>query len=134
MNWILLMSSAVFARVKANLSDKLKAEYGMTDKNFSAVDGLNADAVFPFVYVHMLPGIENAMDLERTSINGGLFTFQIEVYDNQSANRARRIMSDVVAVMKKMSFEITSMPEIEKAETHRCVARFRRNISKNDVL
>lgn len=134
MNWILLMSSAVFARVKANLSDKLKAEYGMTDKNFSAVDGSNAHAVFPFVYVHMLPGIETAMDLERTTINGGLFTFQIEVYDNQSASRARHVMSEIVSAMKKMSFEITSMPEMSKTDVHRCVARFRRNISKNDVL
>lgn len=134
MNWIMLMSSAVFARIKSNLSDKFKAEYGMTDKNFSAVDGSNAHAVFPFVHVHMLPGVENAMDLERTSVNGGLFTFQIDVYDNQSANRARNVMSEVVATMKKMSFEITSMPEVEKAETHRCVARFRRNISKKDVL
>lgn len=132
--WIMLLPSAVFSRIKGEFSEIIKTAYEMSDLNFSTTDSSNKKAVFPFVYVHLLPAMENAFDLERTTVNGGLFTFQIDVYDNQTQYRTRKVMGEIIRIMKRMRFDIVAMPEPETKDTHRITARFRRDISKNDIL
>ena len=65
-----------------------------TDRNFSTVGSSDTQAVFPFVYVQLLPSAEAGQDIEGNTINAGLFTFQIEVTDNQSQARAKDVMSE----------------------------------------
>ena len=107
----------------------------MTDTNFS-MSNTNTKAVFPFVYVNALPGSERGQDLGGTSINGGLFSFQIDVYDNQTQTRARKVMTEVVRIMKSMGFESNSMPSFEQTQdnTVRMVTRFRRVIGAEDYF
>lgn len=133
-DWIMLLPSVVFSRIKGEFSKEIKTEYGMTGSNFSTTDSSNKKAVFPFAYVHLLPAVEEAQTLDEISINGGLFTFQIDVHDNQSQNRARRVMGEMVRIMKSMRFNIIAMPELESGDTYRCTARFRRTIGSGDVL
>lgn len=132
--WIMLVPSFVFTRIKTEFSEEIKTRYGMTGENFSTVNSLNKNAVFPFVYVHALPAMEQGQDLEGNAVNAGLFSFQIEVFDNKSQNRARSVMGEIVRIMKEMRFEITAMPEFDTTDTHRCVTRFRRMIGSGDVL
>lgn len=133
--WIMLIPSVVFTRIKAGLSEDIKTKYGMTDDNFSAVDENNKKAVFPFVYVHLLPATEVGADLSGDHINAGMFTFQIDVYDNRSQNRAKEVASDILSIMKSMRFNISSMPEFTVSSgVHRCTMRARRVIGSGDVL
>ena len=67
----------------------------MKDENFSTVGSSDARAVFPFVYIQLLPSTEQGQDIEGNTINAGLFTFQIEVTDNQTQSRAKDVMSEV---------------------------------------
>lgn len=134
-DWTDRISSIVFTRIKNEFSSTLKTKYKMTDSNFSTVGSSDTPAVFPFVYVQILPGIETSEDLEGTSINGALFTFQIDVTDNKSQTRAKEVMSEIKRIMKRMSFKIVSMPNFtDTKDTHRVTARFRRQIDKNDTL
>lgn len=133
-DWIMLLPSVVFSRIKGEFSEAIKTSYNMTGSNFSTTDSSNTKAVFPFVYVHLLPAVEEGQTLDGTSVNGGLFTFQIDVYDNQSQSRARQVMGEIVRIMKSMRFSIVAMPEFESGDTHRCTARFRRIIGSGDVL
>lgn len=133
-DWIMLLPSVVFSRIKGEFSEEIKIEYGITGSNFSTTDSSNKKAVFPFVYVHLLPAVEEGQTLDGETVNGGLFTFQIDVYDNQLQNRARPVMGEIVRIMKSMRFQIVAMPEFESGDTHRCTARFRRAIADNDVL
>lgn len=133
-DWIMLLPSVVFTRIKEEFSETIKTAYGMTGSNFSTTDSSNKKAIFPFVYVHLLPAIEQGQTLDGETVNAGLFTFQIDVYDNQSQNRARQVMSEVVRIMKSMRFDIVSMPEFQSGDTHRCTARFRRIIGSGDTL
>ena len=130
----MVIPSFIYNRVLAEFSKTISSEYGMTNSNFSTTDSLNKNAIFPFVYIHLLPGTEEGETLEGQTVNGGLFTFQIDVYDNQSASRARTIMGEIVRIMKEMQFSIVAMPEFEYADTHRCTARFRRVIGNVDVI
>ena len=133
--WIMQLSSIVFTRVKTEFSEKIKTKLKMTNNNFSTTDSQNKKAVFPFVYINLLPAVEQGMDLEGIDINGGLFTFQIDVYDNQTQARAREVMGEVVRIMKAMRFEITAMPSFESTDDiERMTARFRRLIGALDTI
>lgn len=132
--WVMLVPSIVFTKIKTDFSQVIKDKYKMTNDNFSTINSSNKDAVFPFVHVHMLTAVEQGQDLEGTSINAGIFTFQIDVIDNKTQNRARNVMSEVLRIMKSMSFDVIAMPEFESGDTHRCIARFRRMIGSGDIL
>ena len=133
--WTMQIGSMVFSRIKNEFPAKLKSKYNMTDKNFSAVGSSDTPAVFPFVYVQLLPAAEQGEELEGESINAGIFTFQLDVTDNKSQVIAKTVMLEVMQIMKKMRFGVTEMPSFEDTkDTHRCTARFRRTIGENDTL
>lgn len=135
-DWVMLVPSLVFSRIKADFSNKIMLQYGMTGEHFSTVNKNNTDPLFPFVYVQSLPSSEEGADLEGLSINAGLFSFQVDVYDNRSQTRAREVMGEVVRIMKTMRFHVTSMPEFKRDAdgVYRSTARFRRIIGAGDIL
>ena len=135
-DWIMLVPSYVFSRIKSGFSAKIKEQYGMTDVHFSTVGRSRTEPKFPFVYLKMLPSSETGQDLEGDSINAAMFSFQVETTDNQSQSRARQVMGEVVRIMKEMRFGVVGIPELEVTEdgTHRCIARFRRVIGSGDIL
>ena len=133
--WYMMIPLMVFTKLKQNFSQTIKDTYKMTDSNFSTVGSSDTPAVFPFVSFKTLPATEKGRDLQGTSVNGALFTFQIEVYSNKTQNDARNVMSEVTKVMKTMGFEINSMPSFEDTkDVHRMTARFRRMFGADDKL
>lgn len=133
--WYMMIPLMVFTKLKQNFSQTIKDKYKMTDTNFSTVGSSDTPAVFPFVSFKTLPATEQGRDLQGTSVNGALFTFQIEVYSNKTQNDARNVMSEIARIMKTMGFEIISIPSFEDTkDVHRMIARFRRIIGANDKL
>lgn len=134
--WVMIIPSIIFTKIKTEFSAKLKEKYNMTDKNFSTVGSSDTPAVFPFVYLQSIQPIETGMDLEATNINGGIFSFQIDVTDNQSQYRAKEVMTEVLRIMKKMGFQCKPMPSFDDSvkDVKRMVARFQRAIDENDIL
>ena len=134
-DWTDRISSVVFTRIKNEFSSSLKTKYKMTSSNFSTVGSSDTPAVFPFVYVQLLPSAETGQDLEGATINAGLFTFQIEVTDNQSQARAKDVMSEVKRIMKSMRFTVQCTPTLEDTkDTHRAIMRCNRLIGSGDIL
>ena len=134
-DWTDRISSTVFTRIKNEFSSSLKTKYKMTSSNFSTVGSSDTPAVFPFVYIQILPGAEQGQDLDGTSVNAGLFTFQIEVTDNQTQARAKDVMSEVKRIMKSMRFEVQPTPKFEDTkDTHRATIRCSRVIGAGDKL
>lgn len=130
-----MVPSMIFTRIKNEFSAKTKEKYKMTDKNFSTVGSSDTPAVFPFVYVQTLSSSEVGRDLEGTSINAELYSFQIEVTDNRTQANVRTVMTEILKVMKRMAFEVVGTPYYEDTkDTHRCIARFRRAIGEKDML
>lgn len=127
------IESRIYSRIKYAFPQKVKDKY--PDLNFTTDNRDLVDAKFPCVYVHLMPALEMGQDLEGTTINGGMFTFQIEVYDNQSQNRAKTVMSEIVGIMKEMRFELNAFPEFQNTTSaYRSLARFRRVIGAGDIL
>ena len=134
-DWTDRISSVVFTRIKNEFSSSLKEKYKMKDENFSTVGSSDAPAVFPFVYVHLLPSTEQGQDIEGNTINAGLFTFQIEVTDNQTQARAKDVMSEVKRIMKSMRFTVQCTPTLEDTkDTHRAIMRCNGIIGSCDIL
>ena len=87
------------------------------------------------MYIQLLPSTEQGQDIEGNTINAGLFTFQIEVTDNQSQTRAKDVMSEVKRIMKSMRFTIQPTPDIQDTkDTHRAIMRCNRRIGSSDIL
>lgn len=134
-DWYMMIPLMVFTRLEQDFSQTIKDAYNMTHSNFSTVGSSDTPAVFPFVYVQTLPATEQGRDLQGTSVNGALFSFQIEVYSNKTQTEARKVMSEVMRIMKTMGFEITSMPSFESTkDVHRMISRFRRMFGADDKL
>lgn len=134
-DWIDRISSVVFTRIKNEFSSKLKTKYKMTDSNFSTVGSSSNPAVFPFVYVQLLPSVEQGQDIEGNEINAGLFTFQIEVTDNQKQAIAKDVMSEIKRIMKSMRFTVQPTPDIQDTkDIHRAIMRCNRRIGSWDIL
>ena len=134
-DWTDRISSVVFTRIKNEFSSSLKTKYKMTNSNFSTIGSSDTPAVFPFVYVQLLPSAETGQDLEGATINAGLFTFQIEVTDNQTQARAKDVMSEVKRIMKSMRFTVQCTPTLEDTkDTHRAIMRCNRIIGSCDIL
>lgn len=133
-SWVMLIPSNVYTRIVAEFSNTIKTQYKMTSANFSTANASDTPAVFPFVFIQLLPDGAGYGDLEGTSINGGNFTFQVIVSDNQSQQRARSVMAEVLRIMKKMRFTAT-IPSVETMDkTHQAVCRFSRVIGFDDKL
>ena len=134
-DWTDRISSIVFTRIKNEFSSSLKTKYKMTSSNFSTVGSSDTPAVFPFVYVQLLPSAEQGQDIEGNTINAGLFTFQIEVTDNQTQARAKDVMSEIKRIMKAMRFTVQCTPTLEDTkDTHRAIMRCNRRIGSDDIL
>ena len=134
-DWTDMISSNVFTRIKNEFSSTIKKNYKMKDENFSTVGSSDTPAVFPFVYVQLLPSTEQGQDIEGNTINAGLFTFQIEVTDNQTQARAKDVMSEVKRIMKSMRFTVQCTPKLEDTkDTHRAIMRCNRIIGSCDIL
>lgn len=136
--WSMMIPSSVFTRIKNEVPKSIKvgtSTIKLSSKNFSTVGSSDTPAVFPFVFVQELPAVERGQTLDGQTINGGLFTFQIDVTDNVSQARARAVMTEVLRVMKEMRFEVISMPSFEFSNgTHRMTMRCRRMIGALDTL
>ena len=134
-DWTDRISSIVFTRIKNEFSSSLKEKYKMKDENFSTVGSSDTPAVFPFVYIQLLPSTEQGQDIEGNTINAGLFTFQIEVTDNKKQVIAKDVMSEVKRIMKSMRFTVQPTPDIQDTkDTHRAIMRCNRRIGSDDVL
>lgn len=131
--WTSEISSIVFTKVKVEVLKSLKNKY--PNIYFTNSDRVQTDPKFPTVYIHEIGSTEQGEDLEGTSINAVLTTFQVDVTDNQSQNRANEVISEVVGIMKSMRFSVIAMPEFQNTEsTYRSTARFRRMIGQGDIL
>lgn len=148
--WTSDIPNIVFARVTEDFSEELKEKYEfeMTKvkypfmeeaqvswNKFSTSQVSDTPPEFPYITIIELPGQERGQTLDGNSLNAALFTFQVDVFDNQSEARAGECMDEVTRVMKTMRFDINSMPYPNNSQQeYRKTARFSRIIGFNDIL
>lgn len=132
-DWAIELESTVTALVKAKTLTQLKKTY---PKIVITNEGENSgQAVFPTIYIHLLPAVEQGQTLDGQGINALLATFQVDITTNTSKADCRKVMATITDVFKTMRFSGTSMPETSVSnKIHRSTARFRRIVAANDRL
>lgn len=135
-DWIMNISPMLFTRIKSEFSEKIKTKYNMKDTNFSTTDFKNKTPVFPFVFIKQMPAQITSTDLERNSISGMDFYFQVDVFDNKSQARANEVMREILRIMvSKMRFQPKPAPSFDSVDdVYRMTVRFERKIDYNDIL
>lgn len=142
--WTFSIPDIVFSRVMNDFSEDLKTKYKMQKikvngivkwSNFSTSQVSETPPIFPYITIIELPGAERGQDLEGSTINGGLFTFQVDVFDNDKESKAQKCMEEVMRIMKTMRFSVNPMPSFDsKPQEYRMTARFSRIIGSGDTL
>ena len=131
-DWATDLESTVTALVKAKGLPRLQNKYPkirITDEGESS-----GSAVFPTVYIHLLPAVEQGQTLDGQTINALLATFQVDVTTNTSKSDCRKVTAVITDTFKTMRFQGT-MPEFSISnKVYKSTARFRRLIGANDRL
>lgn len=123
--WAYDLGAQIYSVIRVNVQQRLSSLYNnlnITNKSKSV-----GTPHFPTIYIHELPGTEVGQDLEGTSINGIMITFQVEVTTNEDEAEIRKIMGVVADEFKRMHFQTVSLLDIDDSgEVIRGIARFRR--------
>lgn len=132
-DWAIDLESTVTTLVKVKTLTQLKKTYPkivITNEGESS-----GQAVFPTVYIHLLPAVEQGQTLDGQTINALLATFQVDVTTNTSKADCRKVMATITDTFKIMRFQGNAMPEFSISnKVHKSTARFRRMIAANDGL
>lgn len=131
-SWAYDLGTVIFSTVKAKALPELMNKY--PEIYFTSNSKSLDEATFPTVYIHRMAAVETGNDIEGTSINATIETFQVDVFADTSQTDAGYIMSVVAEAFKEMRFQIAAMPEFNEGETYRSTARFRRVVGANDIL
>lgn len=128
-SWYLQVQSKVFTQVQYMMNKKYP-KLNCTTKNENGLP-----AKFPTLYLHELEPIERGMDLTNETVNAVLSTIEIQVWTNTTEDDCRKIMSEAVTQMKKLSFNIIALPEIQMNDKIAWgVMRCRRMIGNGDKI
>ena len=123
--WAYDLGKQIYSLIRVNVQQRLSSLYNnlnITNKSKSV-----GTPQLPTIYIHELPGAEVGQDLEGTSINGVMITFQADVTTNEDEAEIRKIMGVVADEFKKMHFQTVSLLDIDDSgDVIRGIARFRR--------
>ena len=134
--WVIDKPTQIFTILKNEFSAAIKAKYNMTSQNFTDVAITTTSPVFPKVFFQNLAGGEQGRTFDG-GINAVLFTFQIDVTDNNTLpTTTKEIMTEVMRIMIGLGFEVSAIPNFENNVdgVHRMTARFRRLIGANEPI
>lgn len=132
--WTMDIGSAVLSKLRSKGTKALVNDY--PNINFTDSDRASSTPKFPTVYYHEISSPETGQTMDGASLNGVLYSVQIEVTDNGTTSlTTKTVMSKVVDIMKEMRFQVVGTPEFQNTQNvFRMVARFRRTIGYNDVI
>lgn len=124
---------SILNRIFTQVSYMLKKKYSALN---CTTKGENVgQAQFPTMYMHELPAVETANDLDNTTINAIICTIEIQVFTKNNETMCKDIMNDAVLEMKRFRFNVTDMPIVDTSNyISKGVARFRRIVGSGDQL
>ena len=127
------MDNSWVTQIEKNVVSYIDAELTQTMDVFVTSGEYTGDtAEFPAVYVHELSQVERGYDLDGSSINGVLTTFQIEVYDTTYPD-CKDLSTQVMLLMKELRFEVIASPlHTQMNGYYRSVSRYRRVVGGED--
>lgn len=135
-SWVFSIESKIYTIVKTRLDKALSATY--PDLFITQQQKLNDEPHFPTIYIQMLNSPEMGADIEGSSVNAMMVTFETHVTVNKSQGLSgcRKVAGAVLDNFKKLRFNVTNRGEItrETSDNYIIVSRFRRVIGANEEI
>ena len=135
-DWVYSIESKIFTIVKTRLNTALLSTYPKLLVTQQAK--LNDNPSFPTVYIQMLDSPETGSDLENTTINAIIATFEVHitVSKEQGLSGLRKVQGAVTDNFKKLRFKVATRGEFTKetSDTYTSISRFRRVIGGNEEI
>lgn len=136
MAWYLDIETDIFTQVKYRLKQALLTDF--PDLYITMDDAIIQEPKFPTVFIAFEQSVEEAQDLENTTVNAINCTVRVEVTvsKEQGMSVAKRVMAEVTSIFKAWSFTIFSVATFNNnsSDTKRMVERCRRRIGNGDIL
>lgn len=132
--WYSEIESNILTQIQYVLTEKLDAPFPELNCTTSSQnDTIEGVAVFPTLYIHLLPPVEMGNDLENVSVNAVRATFDFQVYSNKSEDECMKILSQCIAEMKRLHFNVPMFPDPQTNDKkYFAIARFSRVIGSGD--
>lgn len=135
-DWVFSIESKIYTIIKTRLTNALKDTY--PNLLVTQQQKLNDDPSIPTVLIKMLGSPEIGSDLEGSTVNAMLVTFEthITVTKDIGLSGLRKISASVLDNFKKLRFEMSMRGELtrETTDTYTSVSRFRRVIGGNEEI
>lgn len=135
-DWVYSIESKIYTIVKTRLENALKSTYPKL--LVTQQQKMNDEPSFPTVYLQMLDSPEVGSDLENTTINAMLTTFEVHttVSKEQGLSGLRKIQAAVTDNFKKLRFNVVTRGEFtrETNDNYISISRFRRVIGGNEEI
>lgn len=135
-DWVFNIESKIYTIVKTRLTNALKDVYPKL--LITQQQRLNDDTQLPVIYIKMLDSPEIGADLDGSTVNAMLVTFEthITVSKDSGLSALRKISAAVLDNFKKLRFEMVMRGEFtrETTDTYTSVSRFRRVIGGNEEI
>lgn len=138
-DWVFNIESKIYTIVKTRLNNALLSTYPAL--NITQQQKLNEKPVLPTVFIKMLDSPEIGADLEGSTVNAMLVTFETHVTiakegTNMGLGGLRKIAAAVLENFKKLRFQMVERGEInrETSDTYTIIARYRRVIGDGNEI
>lgn len=137
-DWVFNIESQIYTIVKTRLNKALAATYPKL--LITQQQKLNDTTSLPVILIKMLDSPETGTDLEGSTINAMLVTFETHITvaksgTNNGLTGLRKVSASVLENFKKLRFEMVMRGEIsETSDTYTLIARYRRVIGAGEEI
>lgn len=135
-DWVFNIESKIYTIVKTRLTNALKDVYPKL--LITQQQRLNDDTQLPVIYIKMLDSPEIGADLDGSTVNAMLVTFEthITVSKDSGLSGLRKISASVLENFKKLRFQMTTRGEItrETSDTYTTISRYNRVIGAEEEI
>ena len=135
-DWVFNIESKIYTIVKTRLTNALKDVYPKL--LITQQQRLNDDTQLPVIYIKMLDSPEIGADLDGSTVNAMLVTFEthITVSKDSGLSGLRKISASVLENFKKLRFQMATRGEInrETSDTYSFISRYRRVIGADEEI
>lgn len=135
-DWVFNIESKIYTIVKTRLTNALKDVYPKL--LITQQQRLNDDTQLPVIYIKMLDSPEIGADLDGSTVNAMLVTFEthITVSKDSGLSGLRKISASVLENFKKLRFQMATRGEItrETSDTYTTISRYNRVIGAEEEI
>ena len=138
-DWVFNIEPKIYTIIKTRLTNALASTYPKL--YITQQEKLNDDTSLPTIFIKMLDSPEMGADLDNTTVNALMATFEVHITIAKSGtdnglSGMRKLASAVLENFKKLRFNVIFRGEIsrEGSDTYSFISRYRRVIGAEEEI